>query len=752
MLKKKSVLFTWCLSYGLLLLMMVVMCVMLGGNARQQLILEYKSITQTLQAQTNTAINSYFSELERCAYEIGNDYIVNDFLMAANPNGSKYYVLTPIQQLLSVHALQTGAEVERYLYMNNIDSALSSETIYRKEELYNALGLERALTEAAFEALLTEPHYNELRVLDVGDASEVLMLTSVPVMGRSPKGLLIQRMAPDTLEWMMRSNEAVEGSTTVLLDANGLLVCQTGEADAAQLLQNANLSQIKESEIVLGGQSYWIQQELLNKTGWHLLTVVPMKSIQEKSDWIIWRALPVMLAMVAGTAALCMCFLYINYKPLSKLRHRVAGAQKQAEGNEYDQLISAFSGMENSLSQMQMLQEKQAEQLRLEFLSSCLEYDVDFSEEHLQLMMSRLGVHFAGEWFSIVLLEAHGEEDCGSEDSAICSVQQMLQTAVAQEQNLCSVEMLPRGMRLVALLNYAQESTAHQMQAKISEQLQAVAAQNEELGLLFACGRTFRGLGKIHLAYLNACELLWYHQEKTTQGEMKAMAAQSAHNVLRFSSEQEDLLLRYILAGNAAEAQDVLEIVIRHNLCDAGLSLAMSRCLAFDIIASVLKNLAVPDAVWEQQKQLIENDFYQLRHAHTQQEISAVLRETVARIAGACAESNSKNTALRSQPIDRTIRCVEEHFREGDFNVSKAADYLGMNVTYLSRLFKTHTGIGLLNYINGLRVNYAKECMANEHLTVAQAAREAGFENANTFIRIFRKYEGVTPGSYLSGQ
>ena len=83
MFKRKSVLYTWCLSYGLLLLMMVVMCIMLGRNARNQLISEYKSITQTLQKQSNNAINDYFDELERCAYEISNDYLVNDFVSTA---------------------------------------------------------------------------------------------------------------------------------------------------------------------------------------------------------------------------------------------------------------------------------------------------------------------------------------------------------------------------------------------------------------------------------------------------------------------------------------------------------------------------------------------------------------------------------------------------------------------------------------------------------------------------------------------
>jgi hypothetical protein len=88
MFKRKSVLYTWCLSYGLLLLMMVVMCIMLGRNARNQLISEYKSITQTLQKQSNNAINDYFDELERCAYEISNDYLVNDFVSTPDPKYS----------------------------------------------------------------------------------------------------------------------------------------------------------------------------------------------------------------------------------------------------------------------------------------------------------------------------------------------------------------------------------------------------------------------------------------------------------------------------------------------------------------------------------------------------------------------------------------------------------------------------------------------------------------------------------------
>ncbi len=424
MFKRKSVLYTWCLSYGLLLLMMVVMCIMLGRNARNQLISEYKSITQTLQKQSNNAINDYFDELERCAYEISNDYLVNDFVSTPDPSGSKYYNLQPIQQSLSVYALQSGGEVSRYLYMDNIGRALSSDAIFRLHEFYASLGLEAAMSAGDFTTLLQDYHYNELYVFETGGKSEALMLTSVPLVGGTPKGTLVQVMNPETIAGMIQSNSVVEDSTTVLLDSDGSLLSATGDAAVAELLENADVSSAEDSEITLGGQLYWIQRERLPKAGWHLITVVPMSSIGAKSDWIIRRALPVMLAMVCMTAVLCLCFLYIQYKPLNRLRKELAGTAGHAlSGNEYDQLLAAFTDAKSSRDQIQMLWENQRNELRQEFVQSCIEGDVVYDEKHLHQVLERLDAGFSGDWFGVVLLDAGGGAetllDSGSEREAL---------------------------------------------------------------------------------------------------------------------------------------------------------------------------------------------------------------------------------------------------------------------------------------------------------------------------------------------
>ena len=66
----------------------------------------------------------------------------------------------------------------------------------------------------------------------------------------------------------------------------------------------------------------------------------------------------------------------------------------------------------------------------------------------------------------------------------------------------------------------------------------------------------------------------------------------------------------------------------------------------------------------------------------------------------------------------------------------------------MSKRFKEQTGEKMLNYINKYRINKAKELLRERDLSVTNTAKQVGFQNSVTLIRLFKKYEGVTPGKY----
>lgn len=85
-----------------------------------------------------------------------------------------------------------------------------------------------------------------------------------------------------------------------------------------------------------------------------------------------------------------------------------------------------------------------------------------------------------------------------------------------------------------------------------------------------------------------------------------------------------------------------------------------------------------------------------------------------------------------------------------DISLENLADYLGHSFKYTSVLFKKVMGDNFKNYLSIYRIEKAKELMQeNKGLRIKDLAELVGYNSSNTFIRIFRKYEGISPGKYF---
>lgn len=109
-------------------------------------------------------------------------------------------------------------------------------------------------------------------------------------------------------------------------------------------------------------------------------------------------------------------------------------------------------------------------------------------------------------------------------------------------------------------------------------------------------------------------------------------------------------------------------------------------------------------------------------------------------------KDNRKNE--HSQIKERVMEFVNENYKDANLNISMISEYIDITPAYLSRLFKEQSSMALLDYINKVRLERAKELLKGTKSNINDIANEIGFQNTNTFIRIFKKYEGVTPGKY----
>ncbi len=111
--------------------------------------------------------------------------------------------------------------------------------------------------------------------------------------------------------------------------------------------------------------------------------------------------------------------------------------------------------------------------------------------------------------------------------------------------------------------------------------------------------------------------------------------------------------------------------------------------------------------------------------------------------------------ALDDKKYDRTmankmINYIQENYIR-DISLNDISEHFNMSTSYLSTMFKYYTGQNFKEYLNLCRIKASKELMQKEsNLRINEIAIRVGCSGAVTFIRMFRKYEGIPPGQYYS--
>ena len=126
------------------------------------------------------------------------------------------------------------------------------------------------------------------------------------------------------------------------------------------------------------------------------------------------------------------------------------------------------------------------------------------------------------------------------------------------------------------------------------------------------------------------------------------------------------------------------------------------------------------------------------------------------------SNNKDKNTLLKiielisSTPeVEPNPHPIIEHITEyiknnlnDDISVIDIAKQMNISVYYLSHLFKSFTGISIVEYRNELRLTKAKTLLIESDISISQIATQCGFNNASYFAEVFSHSEKISPSSF----
>lgn len=118
--------------------------------------------------------------------------------------------------------------------------------------------------------------------------------------------------------------------------------------------------------------------------------------------------------------------------------------------------------------------------------------------------------------------------------------------------------------------------------------------------------------------------------------------------------------------------------------------------------------------------------------------------ETEAEAEDAPEEGENSQTALVMAHVRRYL---EDNYMF-DLSLDSVGEILHISPAYLSAQFKKYQKMNFLDCLTELRINAAKELLADPFRSSAEVASMVGYEDASYFARAFKKRTGMTPTQY----
>ncbi|MCR5278942.1 MAG: response regulator [Lachnospiraceae bacterium] len=98
--------------------------------------------------------------------------------------------------------------------------------------------------------------------------------------------------------------------------------------------------------------------------------------------------------------------------------------------------------------------------------------------------------------------------------------------------------------------------------------------------------------------------------------------------------------------------------------------------------------------------------------------------------------------------IQKAVEYINDNYADPDLSVSKVADILFMNKSYLCTLFKKETGDTINVYITRSRIEAAQKLISEDRIPIYEVADRVGINDSNYFSTLFKKCTGLSPSEY----
>lgn len=748
--RNKSIFLSWVIAYASILIIPLVISSIVYYNSGKTLEREIVRANESLLNQIQYVMDSKLRELNRLGVELDfNSYVTELINTDLKVESWRRFSTFKLVGDLRIYNISNDFVSDLFIYFKGNDLILSPTGSNESRDYYD---IHLKNIEITFEewSKLINGKFNG-NFIPIGEDRKLIYIKSLPIL--EPKesfANLIITINNVFFQQTIRNTKWLEKGNVYILNKNEEILFATNtEENTLKYMDLKNGNGFMRRKI--NGKNVIAAYATSVETDWKYISVIPEEILWEKAEYVrrlTMISFPLCILLGGMTA---FFFLRKNYKPISDLTHELAtraGVGFNLGMNEYLFIREAMTKTLKEKEEIAQTLEQQRISQRSSFILNLLKGRLE-GLKYIHESLSFFDINFTSDSFAVVLINI---KDCSNifYNSANLEGKDKVEFAHYIIKNIVE-EMICRknkgyivesdGM-LICLVNIDDIELAgakEDIYRSICEG-QSFINSKFNIDITAVISNIHSNIFGISEAYQESLQLMEY---KLVMGIQKIISyddiPHEENTKYQYSLETEQRLINYIKVGEFQYAKELLENIIDSSFEKYKVSFKFMKCLMFDIVNTLLR--VSGDA------HLQFNDMERILECKTLEEMKGEILKVLKK---ACDNINkfkqSKNK--NGEMIERAIQLIENKYMEENLNISFIADQLDITPDYLSRIFKNHTGEAMLDYINRIRLQRAKELLVKKESNIAEVAKKTGFSNVNTFIRIFKKHEGVTPGQY----
>ncbi|MDR6880828.1 AraC-like DNA-binding protein [Bacillus sp. 3255] len=589
---------------------------------------------------------------------------------------------------------------------------------------------------------------------------------TAPLNDLSPMGILYINVKAEDFSKMIQRVSDPYPAFIYTMDKAGNVVfgspMRHGQEDLFNTIRNELSDKFKNMEAEEGhvqaevsGQKYEIVFTSSQVSDWKYISVVPTAFITEKVSR--FRQFTIMAALLCLVIGGILSYGLTNriYRPIHKIvdyiqqfdRKQPEGGRKPENELEFINRIINFVYYENS--SLRNAFHRNLPALQHKVLNDLLENGISSGE--LERLSEEFELPFAFDSYQVIVFELG---DFTLTDTGSSAIEEMIRAIDNPDGYgpFCSYAVKTirkRSDMLVSILNIDRNSpelgTVYEFIHRVTEGLQMSYSRSITVGV----GKLYARADDIPSSYAEALRALQY---KIVQGEGTVIFVEEVGGRLAgkpiYSLETEKHLVNLVKTGNRSGWSELLETLWEEHLDSRSLTPEMIRNLFHALAGTAVRTVYEVHSSMEEIFGAGFDLYQQLDQQPGLHKKKECMEEAFGQISGWILQ---RKQGQSSHMFTRIKAYVEQNYAQ-NLSLTVLGDALGLSPSYLSSIFKEITGMNCVDYINSKRVEEAKALLSRSGDTITDISDQVGFTNSNTFIRVFKKYEGVTPGQFRQMQ